>query len=790
MVTILTGSINRLVQFALLLLLLASCSSAKVEELGIIPRPLDIKMGKGSFHFVSQTIIKVNSDDPVARNVAREFSERMAAITGYDLPVGMDDGRTGTSNIIFRIDYSLMEELGMEGYLLNIDRHRIEILAAWPDGLFYGTQTIYQMLPPETFSENPDPEGRRYKLPCLSIKDKPAFSWRGMHLDVSRHFFPKEFIKRYIDLIAMHKMNVFHWHLTDDNGWRLQTDKYPLLTDVSAWRVDREDSQWMDREPQKEGEEATYGGYYTKEDVREIILYARDRFVKVIPEIEMPGHSSEVFAAYPEYSCTGERLTVVPGSYWPNVDILCAGKEETFRFIEDILSEVAELFPSEYIHIGGDEADKTRWKACRHCQQRISEEGLQDENELQSYFIKRVEKMLTSNGKHLIGWDEILEGGLAPEATVMSWRGFNGGMEAARQGHDVVMSPTSYCYFDYYQADPEFEPEAIGGYLTLKKVYSFRPVPAGLMPAERKHILGGQGNVWTEYIPTPKHAEYMALPRMTAMAEVLWTREDLLDWNDFRDRLKLQLGRFDALGVNYSRGSYRVEPKPVTSGGKYSVVLETEGIDAKIRYTLDETLPGPGSELFVDPIRIDSSMVIKAVAFVNGSMVEKPAVIAVEHHKALGAHVEYVSNYDERYSGSGTTTLVDGLSGSAGFNSGRWQGFHGNDAKVIIDLGERTIINRVELNTLLDQRRWIFLPVKVSLMASEEGEVFRELETISQELQNVNGDAAVHKFTFNLDKPEKVRYVMVEARNIGLCPPWHEGAGQPAWLFIDEITVK
>jgi hexosaminidase len=363
-----------------------------------------------------------------------------------------------------------------------------------------------------------------------------------------------EFIKRYIDIIAMHKMNIFHWHLTDDNGWRIEIKKYPGLTETSAWRVDREDQPWRERTPPEPGEKATYGGYYTQEEIKDVVRYAAERHVTVIPEVEMPGHTSEVFASYPDLSCRGEKLYVQPGSYWPNIDIFCAGKEETFEFLEDVLSEVAQLFPSEYIHIGGDEANKTRWKECPLCQERIEMEGLRSEEELQSYFIKRIERYLQSIGKKLIGWDEILEGGLAPEATVMSWRGFEGGIDAVGMGHDVIMCPTSHCYFDYYQDDPETQPVAIGGFTPLEKVYEFYPIPAGLSSDKAKHILGGQGNVWTEFIPVPEHAEYMALPRMTALAEVLWSPRGRIDWDDFKRRLNTQFERFDMMGVNYYEG--------------------------------------------------------------------------------------------------------------------------------------------------------------------------------------------------------------------------------------------
>ncbi|MEK9137784.1 MAG: family 20 glycosylhydrolase, partial [Bacteroidota bacterium] len=354
-----------------------------------------------------------------------------------------------------------------------------------------------QLMSPGVFAPEPVKK-RTWTIPCVAIRDWPRFEWRGMHLDVSRHFLPKKFIKTYIDMLAMHKMNVFHWHLTDDQGWRLEIKKYPKLIEVTAWRVDREDQHWNHRDPPREGEKATYGGYYTQDEIREIVKYADERNITVVPEIEMPAHTTALLAAYPQYSCTGGPFDVPPGGVWPITDIFCAGNDSTFYFLQDVLTEVMDLFPGKYIHIGGDEADKKEWKACAKCQARIKQEELKDEAELQSYFVKRIEKFIVSKGRRLIGWDEILEGGLAPEATVMSWRGTEGGIAATRQGHDAVMTPGSHCYFDHYQGKQEFEPLAIGGYTPLSKVYSYEPIPDSLTPEEAKHILGAQGNVWTE----------------------------------------------------------------------------------------------------------------------------------------------------------------------------------------------------------------------------------------------------------------------------------------------------
>ena len=678
--------------------------------------------------------------------------------------------------------------LGTEGYEMEVTNKKIVIRANGSNGLFYGVQSLLQLLPVEIFS-NKKENGISWEVPCCRITDKPRFQWRGMHLDVSRHFFPVEFIKRYIDLIAMHKMNVFHWHLTDDNGWRIEIKKYPLLTEVAAWRVDREDEPWREVTPPKPGEKATYGGFYTQDEIREVVQYAAERYIKVVPEIEMPGHSSEVFAAYPELSCKGEKLYVQPGSYWPNEDIFCAGKEETFEFIENVLLEVMELFPSEYIHVGGDEANKTRWKECKLCQQRIKDEKLANEDELQSYFIRRVERFLNYHSKKLIGWDEILEGGLAPEATVMSWRGFNGGMEAADQGHDVIMCPTSHCYFDYYQANPDFEPEAIGGFLSLKKVYSFEPVPEGLAPDKVKYILGAQGNVWTEYISTPEHAEYMSVPRMTALAEVVWTPADIRNWSGFRERLKTQFKRFDLMKVNYSKGSWKVDILPSMENGVFKVILESEQPDYNIHFTIDGSDPSNNSPVYKEPLQINQSAMIKAGIFVEGQLKEYFTKKELLFHKGLGKTGKLTEQPGKNYYANGVLSLTDGLKGSNNFRDGYWMGFEGTDMDFEVDLGQEIQITSVQTSFYQNTGSWIFMPLKVQFvvydndhnqiaMAERIPETTIEakgtvIEDISSAFENIKG-----------------RFIKVHAVNMKTCPEWHEGAGSKAWIFTDEIVVQ
>lgn len=779
------------------LLALVACTSQNKKEkkqVDIIPVPYQMELGKGRFKITGSTEIIVSSSETAIIEIAGWFSQKIFGITGRYLDIKQNKGKQPRNSIFLNIDESLSDEVGKEGYKLSVKNSGVEISAPAPAGLFYGIQTVLQLLPPEIWGKpsKDDKKAVVLDLPCIEITDFPQFSWRGMHLDVSRHFFPKEFVKKYIDLIAMHKMNVFHWHLTDDNGWRIEIDQYPKLTEIAAWRADREDQEWDKRSQQRPGEKATYGGFYSKEDIREIVQYAKERFITVIPEIEMPGHSSEVFSAYPELSCSGDRTTVQTGSYWPNVNIFCAGKEETFRFIENVLGEVIELFPSEYIHIGGDEADKTAWKKCPECQKRIRQEGLSGENELQSYFVKRIERFLVSKGRKLIGWDEILEGGLAPEATVMSWRGFEGGIDAATQGHPVVMCPTSHCYFDYYQADPDFQPKAIGGLITIKKVYSFRPIPSELNGDARKLILGGQGNLWTEYVSTPEHAEYMVLPRMTALAEVLWSPEIKLDWNDFSERLPSQFKRFDHLNVNYSRGSGKVEASAIFNFEQkpYSIVLETEMPGADIFYTLDGRDPLQNSFKYTKPVNIDRGLTLKAQAFLGKKKVEKVAEYKLTPHQALGKNIQYLVNFSERYTGGGNNALNDGLRGSLDFNDGYWQGFNGSNMDVKIISNEDLIFKSITSTFLLDQKRWIFIPDTVNIYIAEDGQNFQKLASLTHKIPLDNEKALTNDFTMKLSRPMKARAIRIEAVNIGTCPDWHPGKGQKAWIFADEILVR
>ena len=528
---------------------IAAQTPAPTQLIAVIPLPSKLTAGRGEFALTASTAIVT---DASLRTLGRSLADMVGPATGFDLPI-----RTGaapaTSHIALRLNKALSSALGPEGYRLNATAGAVTITAAEPAGVFYGIQTLRQLLPPAIY-RSAVAKRATWTLPAVTIEDMPRFSWRGGHLDVSRHFMPKEFVMKYIDLLSIHKMNRFHWHLTDDQGWRLEIKKYPKLTEVGGWRsetlIGHDVSERAAANRKFDGKR--HGGFYSQDDVREVVAYAAARFVTVVPEIEMPGHSQEVVAAYPELGCTDDK--VEPRTWWGVSAYLLNPNERTIAFMQDVLAETLDLFPGPWIHIGGDEAVKTQWKANPQIQARIKELGLKDENELQSWFIRQMDTFLTSHGRRLIGWDEILDGGLAPNATVMSWQGINGAIASARAKHDAVLTPNGWTYFDAYQSrDTAKEPLAIGGFTPLDKVYTWEPMPAQLEPEFQKYILGVQGQLWSEYLPDPKQVEYMAYPRMTALAEVAWTPTSQRKLDEFLPRLAVHLERLGILDVNFRR---------------------------------------------------------------------------------------------------------------------------------------------------------------------------------------------------------------------------------------------
>jgi hexosaminidase len=763
--------------------MLAGCSSKQSPVTAIIPVPVNLEHKAGSYTLDPEAQISFNGGEEAA-SVAEQLTQLLRPATGFALETS--EGSHGDIRLIIDTAGTWRPE----EYRLNVSKRMVELRAESPEGLFRGIQTLRQLFPPMIESDTTINDVA-WVLPCVSITDYPRFSWRGMHLDVSRHFFDVDFIKRYIDILAMHKLNIFHWHLVDDQGWRIEIKKYPLLTEVGAWRVDREDKPWDSRPAQKPGEKATYGGYYTQEEIKDIVAYAAERYITVVPEIEMPAHVGSALAAYPEYSCTGGPFTVPPGGVWPITDIYCAGKDETFAFLEDILTEIMELFPSPYIHIGGDEADKTEWRKCPRCQARIRKEGLKDEEELQSYFVKRIERFLSSKGRKLIGWDEILQGGLAPEATVMSWQGFEGGTAAARSGHDAVMTPSSYCYFNVYQGDPATEPVSFRGLLTLKKVYSFEPVPPALTPEEASHIIGAQGCLWTEFVTDGERAEHMILPRLTALSEVMWTPAGERNWEDFSLRLRTMMERFDIMGLDYSIGSFHVDMSATYDEASNSVILEmtSEQPSPEIHYTTDGSVPGPASSLYEAPLPLKETATVRAAIFYEGKMTGSPSEKTVYIHKAIGKKVIYNIPFSDRYKAYGDRTLVNGIRGSGAFNDGQWQGFEGTDLDVIIDLGSEMTVTSISSSFMASVGSWIFLPQSVTYSTSSEGNTFTPVNKSQTDIAPEDQGSRIKEYPASF--PEvTARFVKVHARGQITCPSWHAGAGGKAWLFCDEIIVE
>ncbi len=577
----------------------AGTARADTAALRIIPQPVSVVTAGGSFALGNELAVSVTPASAEAAGVARQLAERLGSATGRRVDVRPADGAGGAIRLAIRADREAA--IGDEGYRLEVAAGGVTLAANSPAGLFYGMQTLLQLLPPEAESAAGG-RTRTYALPCVTIVDYPRFAWRGLLLDVSRHFFTKEEVKRYLDEMARYKFNVFHWHLTDDQGWRIEIKKYPKLTEVGAWRVPRQGIWWSFAPPQP-GEKATEGGFYSQDDIREVVAYARERFINILPEVDIPGHSMAALAAHPELSCTGGPFTVNPGSkfYGSIENSLCAGQEATYRFIDDVSGELAALFPFRYFHMGGDEAFHGFWSKCPRCQAARKEHSLANNEELQSHFVRRVEKILEGHGKKLLGWDEILMGGLSPNATVMSWRGVQGGISAAKQNHDVVMTPSPHYYLDLYQGDPLVEPNTYS-LSTLKMVYELEPVPAGVDPAR---ILGVQGNLWTESVPTYRHAQYMTWPRGFALAETAWSPAALKNWTNFTARVERHFERFQAANWNYAPALFDARVQVARDAdGSLRIALATELANVDIHYTFTIANPDAHYPRYAAPLKV------------------------------------------------------------------------------------------------------------------------------------------------------------------------------------------
>jgi len=764
--------------------LLVACSSKDdkkftQKDINIIPKPVKTILKEGSFTIDNHTKIVVENDNQ--KTTIKPLIDKLKTVANLNLSI---DKKFPSGNYIQLITDKTLPK---EGYQLEVNADKIIIKAADHGGFLYAIETILQLLPPEIYSAKPI-KNIDLTVPNIVIEDAPRFKWRGLMLDLSRHFFGKEYIKKTIDRLAMHKMNTLHLHLVDDQGWRIEIKKYPKLTEVGAWRIDQEDAHWNARAKTKSNQKGKkYGGYLTQDDIKEIVAYAATKNVEVVPEIEMPAHVSSAIAAYPELACFDhpKKIGVPSGGVWPITDIYCAGKESTFTFLEDVLTEVMALFPSKYIHIGGDEATKTNWEKCPYCQKRIRTEKLKDVHELQSYFVKRMEKFINAKGKKLIGWDEILEGGLAPEATVMSWRGVKGGLEAAAQGHDVVMTPGTHCYFDHYQGPQNEEPLAIGGFLPLSKVYQFDPVVDSMTPEEAKHVLGGQANLWAEYIPTTQQSEYMIFPRLAALSETVWSPKEHRDWDDFSRRVQHQFKRYEYAGINYAKSAYLVTSKVSVDLDKKLVklTLQNEFPDADIRYVLGDKKLDKHAVKYTEPLALKETTVIKASLFKNGKPVGKIYTDTIKFHKAVAHPIEYKIPYSKKYQGTGKNTLVNTLRGTKNFHDGQWQAWLGKDMDVIINLKKPTEISKVSVGTMENQGPGIYYPIAVEVLISDDGNNFKKVGEVKHQYKK-NGNAKLKDFVMTFPK-NKTRFVRVKAKNMKTTP-----SGGGVWLFVDEIIIE
>jgi hexosaminidase len=756
-----------------------SAQSLKKEVYNIIPLPRNIEMGAGNpFAITASTTISFPKKDENLKQIAAFLSEYIQISTGIKLQV--TDSPISKNNIELQSNF---KNENKEAYKFDVTQNKISINGSTSAGTFYGVQLLRKVLM-NTTQKTP------IELPQVSIVDYPRFGYRGMMLDASRHFAPVDFVKKFIDILALHNINTFHWHLTDDQGWRIEIKKYPKLTEIGSIRAETQVGK-----SKNEYDGKPHGGFYTQNEIKEIVAYAQKRFITVIPEIDLPGHMMAALASYPEIGCAGKDYEVRK-NWGVSEDVLCVGNEKTFEFLEGVFEEIVPLFPANYFHIGGDECPKTSWENCPKCQAKITELGLvkdskhSAEEKLQSYCISRIEKFLNSKGKKIIGWDEILEGGIAPNATIMSWRSFQGGIEAAQQGHDVIMTPSSHCYFDHYQGnDTKSEPLAIGGFTSIERVYSFEPIPEVLNSEQRKHIIGAQANLWREYIPTSEYVEYMILPRLGALSEVLWTAPEKKNYANFLTRLTDLLPIYDELKYNYAKNILEVSPQITMDSENSSLILSLKTTSKDpVYYTLDGSNPTVNSEVFKKDISIKNSVTVKA-AVIGSTQKSKIFEQSFEFNKATLKPVFLKNQPVERYRFNGAQTLVDGKKGTTVFSTGDWIGLYNQDFEAIVDLKSVQEITQVEMNTFISSNDWIFGPKQFIVSLSEDGTNF--IPVFGQEIemapQGENPKILNLKASFGI---KKARYVKIVAPIFEKIPQWHYGAGKPTFLFVDEIIIK
>lgn len=758
-----------------------ACSEKRTlnSDYEIIPKPLDVNC-KGDASFLLKDGVAV-----IYPENNRKMQDNAEFLVDY---VERQTGVKLTSHAGMPVDGAICLTLDLsddnaEAYKLIVNDKRVCISGASEAGVFYGIQTLRKSLPVA--------QDINVNLSAVEIYDKPRFAYRGAMLDVARHFYTVDEVKTFIDMLALHNINRFHWHLTDDQGWRIEIKKYPKLMSVASERKETVVGRWYSGI--YDGK--SYGGYYTQDELRDVIDYAAKRHITIIPEVDLPGHMQAALTAYPELGCTGGPYEV--RTIWGvSQDVLCVGNDFTLQFVKDVLSEVADIFPSEYIHIGGDECPKVRWEKCPKCQERIKSLGLKSdakhtkEQRLQSYMIQEAAKYLKEKGKRIIGWTEILEGGLVPDATLMSWIGESGGIEAAHQHHDVIMTPNTYLYFDYYQSKKvEDEPLAIGGYLPIEKTYNYEPMPKELTEEEQQYIKGVQANLWTEYIPIFSQVQYMVLPRLGAAAEVQWTDPSKKDYKDFLRRVPHLVAVYDCYGWNYATHVYdvNVDMKADTVNHVLNVQLSTMA-DDPIYYTLDGQDPTEKSLKYTKPFTIDQSVVLKTMA-VHPDRTSKISVDTIRFNKATLKPVVLLQPNESRFSPDGPVVLVDGRNGNHSFDTGAWLTVAGNDLEAVINMQAETILNSASVHVYVRKDAWLFDARGFSVSVSSDNKNYKEVASQEyKQMQESDSDGIIeHELSFD---PCKATYVKIKVISEKSMPDWHWDAGKAPFLLVDEIILN
>lgn len=758
-----------------------ACSEKRTlnSDYEIIPKPLDVNCkGDASFLLKDGVAVIYPENNQKMQDNAEFLVNYVEKQTGVKL----------TSHAGMPVDGAICLTLDLnddnaEAYKLIVNDKRVCISGASEAGVFYGIQTLRKSLPVA--------QDINVNLSAVEIYDKPRFAYRGAMLDVARHFYTVDEVKTFIDMLALHNINRFHWHLTDDQGWRIEIKKYPKLMSVASERKETVVGRWYsgiyDGKP--------YGGYYTQDELRDVIDYAAKRHITIIPEVDLPGHMQAALTAYPELGCTGGPYEV--RTIWGvSQDVLCVGNDFTLQFVKDVLSEVADIFPSEYIHIGGDECPKVRWEKCPKCQERIKSLGLKSdakhtkEQRLQSYMIQEAAKYLKEKGKRIIGWTEILEGGLVPDATLMSWIGESGGIEAAHQHHDVIMTPNTYLYFDYYQSKKvEDEPLAIGGYLPIEKTYNYEPMPKELTEEEQQYIKGVQANLWTEYIPVFSQVQYMVLPRLGAAAEVQWTDPSKKDYKDFLRRVPHLVAVYDCYGWNYATHVYdvNVDMKADTVNHVLNVQLSTMA-DDPIYYTLDGQDPTEKSLKYTKPFTIDQSVVLKTMA-VHPDRTSKISVDTIRFNKATLKPVVLLQPNESRFSPDGPVVLVDGRNGNHSFDTGAWLAVAGNDLEAVINMQAETILSSASIHVYVRKDAWLFDARGFSVSVSSDNKNYKEVASQEyKQMQESDSDGIIeHELLFD---PCKATYVKIKVISEKSMLDWHWDAGKAPFLLVDEIILN